>query len=72
MKLAVSSGLGVNAIPWFKQIQKIFMYGLARHNGCGLKSLWAKGFDNGQVLYSFRQKKSPAQKGEAFSFAAWQ
>jgi hypothetical protein len=32
-------GLGVNAIPWFKQIQKAFMCGLAMHNSCGLKSL---------------------------------
>ncbi len=38
MNLA-SGGLGVNAIPWFKQIQKVFMCGLTMHNGRGLKSL---------------------------------
>jgi hypothetical protein len=33
MNLAVSGGFGVNAIPWFKQIQKVFVRGLAGHNG---------------------------------------
>jgi hypothetical protein len=46
---ALGYGPGVNAIPWFKQIQKVFICGLVMHN-----------------------KKSPAQKGEAFSFDAWQ
>ncbi len=33
MCLAVSGELGMKAIPWFKQIQKVFMCGLAMHNG---------------------------------------
>jgi len=37
--LAVSDGLVVNAIPWFKQIQKVFVRGLAEHNGHILKLL---------------------------------
>ena len=40
--LAVSAGFGVNAIPWFKQILKVFVRDPAGHNGRGLKSLWVK------------------------------
>jgi len=42
MNLAVSGGLGARAIPWFKQIHKVFVCGLAQHNGHSLKVLWAK------------------------------
>ena len=37
MILAVSGGLGARAIPWFKQILKVFVCGLADHNGLILK-----------------------------------
>jgi len=37
MNLAGSGGLGVMAIPWFKQILKVFVCGLALHNGLVLK-----------------------------------
>jgi hypothetical protein len=30
---------GVRAIPWFKQILKVFVFGLAGRNGPGLKVL---------------------------------
>jgi hypothetical protein len=69
MVLNLSAGYGVNAIPWFKQILKVFVCGLAEHNGQGLKSLWVNCFE---ICQHFRPKKSPAQKGEAFSFDAWQ
>ena len=36
MNSAVSGGYGVNAIPWLKQIQKVFACGLAGHNGRSL------------------------------------
>ena len=39
VSFAVSVGLVVNAIPWFKQIQKVFVRGLAEHNGHILKLL---------------------------------
>jgi hypothetical protein len=39
VNLAVSGELGVLAIPWFKQILKVFVCGLALHNGSILKVL---------------------------------
>ena len=39
MNFAGSGGLGVMAIPWFKQILKVFVCGLERHNGLFLKLL---------------------------------
>ena len=33
MNLAVLGELGVRAIPWSKQILKVFVCGLAEHNG---------------------------------------
>jgi len=39
---ALGHGLGVNAIPWAKQILEVFAFSLAEHNGRGLKSLWVK------------------------------
>jgi hypothetical protein len=41
-RLAVLGGLGVRVIPWFKQILKVFVCGLAEHNGHILKVLWGK------------------------------
>jgi hypothetical protein len=38
-RLALLGGLGVRAIPWFKQIMKVFVCGLAQRNGHILKLL---------------------------------
>ena len=61
--LAVSAGLVVKAIPWSKQILKVFVRDPAGHNGRGLKSLWVSCFEICQLPSG---KKSPTQKGEAF------
>jgi len=42
LSLALPGGCFVRAIPWFKQILKVFVCGLALHNGHNLKLLWAK------------------------------
>jgi hypothetical protein len=43
--LALLGGHCVKAIPWFKQILKVFVCGLADHNGLILK-IWG---DNGRL-----------------------
>ena len=68
--LAVSGGLVVNAIPWFKQILKVFVRSLAMHNGRGLKVLWVNCFEICQLF--LRLKKKPRPKGRGFLFDAWQ
>jgi hypothetical protein len=40
--LAVADEVDVRAIPWLKQILKVFICGLAQRNGHILKVLWAK------------------------------
>ena len=42
---ALGYELGAIAIPWFKQILKVFICGLAQHNGLILKVLWVKRTD---------------------------
>ena len=47
LNLTVSDEVGVRAIPWLKQILKVFVFGLAGRNGRFLKVrflkvLWAK------------------------------
>ena len=47
---ALGYGLGVKTIPWFKQILKVFVCGLADHNGLILKVFWAKCANQSKVL----------------------
>ena len=42
--------LDARAIPWSKQILKVFVCGLTDHNGLILKVLWAKLDDQCQVF----------------------
>jgi hypothetical protein len=62
--LAVSGGLVVNAIPWSKQILKVFVRDPAGHDGRGIKSLWVSCIEICQLFPT--EKKGPAKKGEAF------
>ena len=41
LNLAVADEVGVRAIPWLKQILKVFICGLVPRNGHILKVLWA-------------------------------
>jgi len=43
----------VKAVPWFDQIQKVFVLGLAKHNGQSLKSLSVSCFE---ICKPFLQK----------------
>jgi hypothetical protein len=42
---ALGHELGARAIPWPKQILKVFICGLAQHNGNILKVLWVNRTD---------------------------
>ena len=50
LNLAVADKVAVKAIPWFKQILKVFVSGLGQHNGHILKVLWAKCINQCQAI----------------------
>jgi hypothetical protein len=50
LNLAVPDEVGVRAIPWLKQILKVFISGLAQHNGHILKVLWVKCINQCQAI----------------------
>ena len=68
MNLAVSGGLGARAIPWFNQILKVFVCGLADHNGLILKVLWAKCANQYQVLSALNVVLTGVQASECDGF----
>ena len=66
--LAVLGGLFVRAIPWFKQILKVFVCGLAGRNGHILKVLWAKSANQYQVLSALNVVLTGVQVSECGGF----
>lgn len=50
LNLTVPDEVGVKAIPWLKQILKVFVCCLAQRNGHILKVLWAKCANQCQVI----------------------
>ena len=65
---ALGYGLGARAIPWFKQILKVFVCDLADHNGLILKVLWAKCANQYQVLSALNVVLTGVQASECDGF----